>query len=789
MRLHLPRDRNLIVLFALLVIATSAYFGVRNSNGYTGGIAELDGFYYYVYLRSLQMDGDLDFSNEYRDWGNPFDFGYTSTGRARNIFGVGPAVLWSPFFLAACGLARLGVALGYPLSLDGLSPFHQSITLWGTLFYGWLALLFCYLIARQLFGREHALWPTLGAGLAGPLPFYCLMWASYSHAQAAMATSLMILLWLRWRESWTLRRWILFGAAAGLVVLVRTAAIAFLLLPLFEAGRQLRAAARREEAGGSRAGRILRALAAPLAGGLAAILVFTPQLIAWRVLYGRLLLIPQGESFMVWGENAWAETLFSPRNGLLTMAPLMLFALIGLFAGVRRRPAVGGPLLLVFLGVLVVNGAAYDWWGWGFSARRYTCSMPLFTFGLAAVLRGVRERLLRNAARSIAWVTAIVILAFITFNLQWVSSFAQKNLDWYYVRSTEGLYMTVTHGAMERVYNTIGNPLSLPASLNFSIRRGGSPRVYDRIDGSYLLGEAHPQANPAAKPYMNATLDFGDLRFRHNLSEAFGYPIRNAEGIRYAPLRQPRAHIFLPLNRPGGVQLTLGGRAAHAGTRLEVRFNGKSLGTRPLPHDEWSLMAYDIPRSWVVRGINRVDLIHELPQVPEDERCLVSGGKRVCSRADLAAISGGPSAGLFAEIYLDDKRVAPSWRGLNVAVVEPSTGKLLGARGFDTILYLSMYRELDRYLRCFPAGSLVAFAARGDPTRNLLRGGREALARFGVTGEEMDAEGGFAAIGVLGGAPGTALEASAKLDHARVHLGKPPTSWRELAQYRLLRLR
>jgi len=779
--MRLLRDRNHLVLALLLVLGTFAYWTLDNSNGYSGGIAELDGYYYYVYLRSLQVDGDIDFTNEYRDWANPFKFGETATGRARNIFGVGPAILWAPFFLLAHLLAFIGVKLGIPLSLDGMSRFHQSITFYGTLLYGWLAVLLCYRIAKELFGREHAIWAALGASLAGPLPFYCLVWASYSHAQATMATALLVLLWIRWRDSWTVRRWVGLGAAAGLVILVRPACAAFLLLPAIEGGRALWPAVRARDA---RA--LARAFVGPAAGAVAALVVFSPQLVAWKIIFGHILLVPQGQDFLVWTQSAWASTLFSPRNGLLTMAPLMSVAILGMFIGARRWRAIGVPLIAVFAGILVLNGAVHDWWGWGFSARRFTEAMPLFAFGIAATVKVVRERLAASPSRTAAWITGLVVLFFVVFNLQWMVNFITRNMDWYGIRSTEGLYMSVTHSMVEKVYSTVGNPLSLPSSLAFSARRGGSPRIYDRIDGSYLLGESHPEANPAAKPDLHATFDFGDLRFRYFLSDSFGYPQR-IEGIRYAPLREPEGHVFLPLNRPGPLQLVVGARAVLPGTRVELRFNRRSLAKHELPTEDWSVIVVDVPARLVERGINRLDLIHDVPPPPPGPRCV--GNTGACSGVDLAAVSGGPLAGTFGEIWLNDRRVTKNQRGLNVAVVDPASGKLLGSRGFDVYLYRGLFRELRRYLRFFPRGSLVAIALRGDGCRYFGDGGREAFAVFGATGEPcLKKDAGYVALGALGAAPGTAVEANSVGEHARAHIGRPPTPWRELARYRAIRL-
>jgi len=786
MRLPLPRDRNLILLVGVLAIASVVYFAVPNSQGYRGGIAELDGYYYYIYLRSLQMDGDLEFGNEYATWANPFEFEKTPTGHHRNIFGVGPAILWSPFFLLAHGLALLGHKLGYPISLDGMSRFHQTVTFYGTLLYGWLALLFCYQIARQSFGRDHALWSTLGAALAGPLPFYCLTWASYSHAQAAMASSLMCLLWIRWRDAWTVRRFLCFGAVAGLLVLLRPAEAAFLILPLVEGFRHVWPAVTQRPF--TTLG-LLRRLAGPIAGALAALAVFSPQIVVWKILYGEFLLVPQGQTFMLWTKTAWHSTLFSPRNGLLTVAPLMAVGLLGLFIGARRRPESGWPLVAVFVGIVIVNGAAHDWWGWGFSARRFTAALPIMTFGMAAALCSVRERMIANPRRSASIVSGGVIALAIVFNLQWMMCFAQRNLEWYGIRSTEGLYMTVTHSLVERVYNTVGNPMSLPTSIAFSLRKGGTPKIYDRIDGSYLLGEANPETNPAARPYLHATIDFGDLRFRYFLSDSFGYPVRIG-GIRYSPVRDREAHVFLPLNRVGDLFMLVGGRAVRPGTRVHFRFNrGFDLGSHPLPVNEWGAIPLRVPARYVERGINRLDLVHELPPQDPGSRCLQHGNKKTCAAVDIALVSGAIGMGNFAEVWVANRRVTSNQRGLNVVLIEPTTGRVLGVRGFDVMLYRAEYGELSRYLSAFPEGTFCAVASRGEGARHFKYGGAAAFARFGATGRRFANDVGFVALGVLGSPVGSAREEIAKTGHARILLGLPPPPWRVYAHYRAIRLR
>src|SRR6185436_2179427 len=55
---------------------------------------------YFAHLRSAPFDHDLDYDDEWQHWGYPPPF-RTPTGRARNMHSVGPAILWSPFFLLA----------------------------------------------------------------------------------------------------------------------------------------------------------------------------------------------------------------------------------------------------------------------------------------------------------------------------------------------------------------------------------------------------------------------------------------------------------------------------------------------------------------------------------------------------------------------------------------------------------------------------------------------------------------------------------------------------------------
>ena len=85
---------------------------------------------YYAYLRSATFDRDLDFQNEWGHFANGEPVPGTQ-GRTQNVFSVGPAVLWTPFYALAHLYVRADHLLGSELyPIDGFSlPYRRSTAL------------------------------------------------------------------------------------------------------------------------------------------------------------------------------------------------------------------------------------------------------------------------------------------------------------------------------------------------------------------------------------------------------------------------------------------------------------------------------------------------------------------------------------------------------------------------------------------------------------------------------------------------------------------------------------
>jgi len=148
-----------------------------------------------------------------------------------------------------------------------------------------------------------------------------------------------------------------------------------------------------------------------LAGAGLALLVFAPQLLAWKILFDHALTIPQGPGYVDWGAPHLSDVLISANHGLFTWTPAMALGLLGLFLGWRREPWLQGTALAIFAATAWVNGSVTDWdWAAGdaFGARRFDLVVPLLALGLARLLSWLagllrRQPLLAPAAALGSW--------------------------------------------------------------------------------------------------------------------------------------------------------------------------------------------------------------------------------------------------------------------------------------------------------------------------------------------------------------------------------------------------
>jgi len=445
---RLGRPGTLLLLHvALATVAFFSFGGYRNAPPKI----ESDGKYYYQFLISAWFDGDFDFSNNYQQAKKPFmthevdhyDFASrpTVTGLPVNMFTVGPAVLWSPFFAATYGVGVALGAAGDPGSApDGWERPFQSSVMFAAVVYSALALFLLYRLLSEQFDRRVVLTGLALAFWGTNWSYYCVFEPSMSHVYDLF--TLVLLVWACLRTVRLGGAWmhLVVGLSAGLHVLVRTQNVVtvvillafFWLVPGVAGERRGRLG---ESAGD---GAVLLAAFAVALVPLAAVNL---------ALFGDLLVIPQAHDgrFLHLMSPNLAGVLFSSRNGLFSHHPVLLLAVAGLIGALVRWRAHRDlalrlllPLGLVFLCQLWINAAAVDWWGGhAFGQRRLLSSLPLFAVGFCALQRAVEVRLRRG--RWIALATAVLAIAlniYLTAIHVFAWSYDEPHdiLDWLFVR-------------------------------------------------------------------------------------------------------------------------------------------------------------------------------------------------------------------------------------------------------------------------------------------------------------------------------------------------------------------
>jgi hypothetical protein len=560
----LARDPGVLALVAALAVLLATLFShdLRITS---------DGVDHFVYLRSAWMDGDLDLANDYaavsprRESVDPL----TPLGRTGNVHPVGPALLWSPFYLAADVLARVSGR-----APDGQGPLYRNAVSIGSLLYGWAGLVLLYRAAAPRAGRGPALLAALGIGFGSFLYWYLAFAPTMAHAPAFGAAALVLWLWLR-PEPQGVRRAAVLGAACGLAALTRWPNVLLALLPAVEALPRL---ARREQ--------WLALLREAAAFTAAALLVFSPQMAVWKLLYGSFLTIPQGSGFVA-GAPAWGGVLFSPRHGLLSWSPLLYLGVAGLLVLAAREAWRGVAALALLLALTRVNAGVADWWGGAaFGGRRFDAALPLLGLGLAlALAAGARW----TRRRPLAPVGALVVV-FVGWNLLLAAQY--RSGVWEYADPVA--FEDMARGAASVVDRTIGSPFSLPGAVLEWTRSGRAPADYE----SLYMERRH--ARWAVRMGLDERLFLEDGWTP--LTELLGVPCRY--------LATAGGGFVLPLHRPLGYRI--GARVALAAgaapdLRLRVIVNQRPAGSFPVTAD-WSDQSVEVPAESLRPGRNLVRL-------------------------------------------------------------------------------------------------------------------------------------------------------------------------------------
>ncbi|PWT77830.1 MAG: hypothetical protein C5B58_16200, partial [Acidobacteria bacterium] len=328
-----------------------------------------DGVGYYAYARAPLIQHNLRFEEDWRHGNLNFAQSrtlsngqlepnqYAETGYVNNLFTVGPAILWSPFLLAAHAAVLTLNALGRHIPADGFSaPYRVAMAL-GTAIYGFLGLSFSFALARKFVQEKWAFLATLGIWTASALPVYMYFNPAWSHAHSAFVVALFFWYWERTRPERTPAQWLVLGLLSGLMIDVYFPNGVFLLIPLVEAVRSYS----RLLLPLNRAS-LLRHLVVHGLFLVTVSIAVVPTLITRRIIFGGMLRFGSYSALgWDWRAPFWRRVAFSADHGLLSWTPILIFALVGLFLAQKPSRAVAAYLTVGAAGFYYLI-SSYPYW-------------------------------------------------------------------------------------------------------------------------------------------------------------------------------------------------------------------------------------------------------------------------------------------------------------------------------------------------------------------------------------------------------------------------------------------
>ena len=526
---------------------------------------------YFSYLRSLSFDGDFDFRNEWEALDLP-PLPENVNNPRRNVFSIGPAVLWSPFYaLAHVYIVFETWRCGYPHTNDGYSmPYRRAAAL-GTVT---VVVVGAVLLGSMLAGMTRpavAALAVMGAALASSVLYYTFYVPAMSHGVAFGVAAALLWAWSRARATPSARNWAILGGTLGVLMICRWQGAVYgaLVLPLALDGLYRKTI---------RPAHVLAALGAGL-------IALTPQTLAWKIQYDQWILIPQGRGFLDFSSPNWLRTLFSADHGFFNWTPLMFLGLAGLVLGIRKNPMLFGGGVVVFLATAWVNGSvpAYDWAaGDAFGARRYTLVVPLIALGLAHAL----ELYGAVARRAPLLVPAAAIVLLSLWNLGFIGHFRARQYP--------------EMAPLERLSRDQAQSLRHAAQDVFGFIAGerGRAFAYDFFSAEYF----YTSFNRNGRIYLRSA----DERY---LMHGWYTPSRRIARRTFRRALYPEACVRIPLLEPFPLRITVTARAPEGvePQTMTVRMNGHEVTSRSLTVD-WSETRFLVPEGRLVPGENALCL-------------------------------------------------------------------------------------------------------------------------------------------------------------------------------------
>jgi len=416
------RKNEKLVFVAIFLVLFAGFLTRYQVMGYGVGSG---GEYYYSQLVSLVIDGDIDIANQMQQVpslehkGSPFHYQRqitpyeTKTGITSAPYALGPAILWMPFFILAHGIVLFLNFFGANFATNGFSIIHQIVTMAGSILYATIGLWLIYRFSSKFFKKSNALIATLAITFGFSVIQYTAVEPSISHALTLFTVPAFLYYFYINRNNNSWKKWAGLGLLGGLMMLNRWQEGFFFLIPLIYFIRDF---VRKDAERGSLIGKGLAFL-------FVGFLVFSPQLIAWKILYGGFFTLPsEVPKIMSFASPQIFSYLFGFQHSLLISTPIILVSLFGAYYAYRKQKFFTLSLISTLLLFIYINSSLTEFGGNAFGARRFIDCALIFVLFLSALLERLdgtkyKKPLIALIVLLVAW----NLIYFLQYNLNLIN--------------------------------------------------------------------------------------------------------------------------------------------------------------------------------------------------------------------------------------------------------------------------------------------------------------------------------------------------------------------------------
>lgn len=375
------KKASIRAIFIVFVLANSFLF--YQSYRYLGRLIRgSDGQLYYAYVRSLIIDRDLNFRNEFEEL-TPFPkkiggIRTTKTGHIANKVTVGFALLAAPFFLLAHIITILGNLAGvWRIPADGYAFFYDLIVPFGNMIYAILGFYFGYKFLKEFFSEKYVLLSLITVWFGTNLVYYSTMSTMMPHALGFFCVNFLFYASIKAVKQPKWRWYISAGCASGLMLIVRPSNFVFIIYPFFLFGKIIIDKVRNKDDVSILWPKFLAAFIAFLS-------IISIQLLCWKIVYGEYIVYSYEGERINWASPQILKVLFSSNHGLFYWEPLVVFSFIGLIISIFRDKKISSMVFFITLSVLIYDSSIWHTWDFGhsFGARNFVDAGLIFAYGL-----------------------------------------------------------------------------------------------------------------------------------------------------------------------------------------------------------------------------------------------------------------------------------------------------------------------------------------------------------------------------------------------------------------------